>query len=196
MTQDSKDITRLLQEAGAGSDDAVAELVPLIYDELRRLAHAQRRRWRGNETMSTTALVHEAYLKVLEQTGAEWLSREHFFAVASTAMRHILVNYAEKQQALKRGGGADHVPLEENSASIQPDTELILAVDQSLDKLREMSADMVKVVEYRFFAGFTVEEVAELLDVSPRTVKRQWRRARAWLLDTLSDHPKRDALPS
>jgi len=193
VSQDGQaEITALLKRVSGGDDAAAEALVPQVYDELRQLARHQRR-WRGDETLNTTALAHEAYLKVLAKTGADWLSRRHFYAVASRAMRHILVNYSRDQRAEKRGGDAEHVAFEEERVvgdGMDADRiDLVLAVDDALRQLGERSPELVAIVELRFFFGFSVEEVAEMTEQSPRTVKRQWAKARAWLQLALEVDP-------
>ena len=181
-------ITALLARRHDGDPSAIAALAPLIYDELVLLARAQRRRWAGDPTLNTTALAHEAWLKVVERSGATWLTRDHFFAVLATAMRHLLVDHARRGSAAKRGGDVVHVDLDDAQVAEEPDDlTTLLAIDRALERLAALSTDLARVVEYRFFAGFTVDETAVLLDASPRTVKRQWQRARLWLLDALGD---------
>jgi len=152
-----------------------------VYPRLRRLARSQRRRWHGNDTIETTALIHEAYLKVAASKNPRFENRGHFFSVAAQAMRQVLINYAEKRSAKKRGGGAAHVTL--GDADIVSDQALdeLLTLNAALQRLEAMSERQARIVECLFFAGYTVEETAEALEISPATVKRDWSAARAWL---------------
>jgi RNA polymerase sigma factor (TIGR02999 family) len=184
----SASISHLLQELRAGNRSAFDELLPLVYDELHRLADRQRHRWQGDETLDTTALVHEAYLKLADQSAPEWQSRAHFLGVASTAMRQILIDYAKRKCAAKRGGQQPHVPLHEIEAALfqaesstEACDELLVALDDSLHRLDQSNQRQRRIVECRFFAGMSVEDTAEALGVSPATVKRGWSMAQAWL---------------
>lgn len=174
-----KNVTEILQDFTEGkiqSDD----ILPYIYRELHLLARLQRRRYTPGETLNTTALVHEAYLKLIDHSHQNWENRRHFFAVAAKAMRCIIVNYAKKQSAAKRGGRAKPIPLDENMIGRnQPDR--ILELDEALTLLEKIAKRQSKVVELRFFCGFTIKETAEILSVSLRTVKRDWNFARSWL---------------
>ena len=180
----SQAITQILRDLAA--DDATFdELVPLVYDELRILARSQLRRLRPGDTLDTTALVHEAYLK-LSRADPRWQSRRHFFATAAKVMRHLIVDAARRGRADKRGGGGTDLELQEGDAAINREAETVLAIDQSLEELAERLPRLARVVECRFFAGLTDEETAEVLGVSDRTVRRDWIRARAWLHDRLT----------
>lgn len=181
------DITALLQQLSNGNALAADVLAPSLYEDLRRIAHRQRRRWRGEPGLQTTALLHEAWLKVGTAQGVDWASREHFFAVCTRAMRQILLNHAEKRLAAKRGDGAVHESLDGVGDLSASDAELVLTVQHAVDGLRSRSPRLADVVEYRVYGGFTIEETAELLGVSPRTVKREWSKARLWLASTLTD---------
>jgi len=159
-----------------------------VYDELHRLAARQRGRWQGDETLDTTALVHEAYLKLAGQSAPEWQNRAHFLGVASTAMRQILIDYAKRKCAAKRGGQRPHVPLHEVEAAlrqVEPSSEtcdeVLAALDDSLRRLDHSNRRQMRIVECRFFGGMSVEDTAEALGVSPATVKRGWGMAQAWL---------------
>ena len=181
------DITRLLGEMGAGNEDALGALLPLVYDEMRRLARHHLRRERAGHTLTTTALVHEAYLKMVGQE-APWENRAHFFGVASMAMRRILVNYARDRARLKRGGGAVRITLDDAPPLMSEDRAAeILALDDALGRLAAINARAGRVVECRYFAGLTIEETAEALGTSPMTVKRDWRLAKTWLRRELQD---------
>ena len=181
-------VTRLLQELRAGDRGAFDELLPLVYAELHELARRQRRRWEGDETLNTTALVHEAYLRLVDQSTPQWSSRPHFLAVASTAMRQILLDYAKRKQAAKREGGRAHVPLHEVEAGLRGSGDLtstrsdaLIALDESLRRLERHDPRQSRIVECRFFGGMTIDDTAEALGVSPATVKRGWAMAQAWL---------------
>lgn len=179
---DSGDITRLLSAARGGVPGAMDEVFASVYPKLREMAQSRRRGWRGNFTMNTTALIHEAYVKVArEPQGAEYENRGHFFAVAAKAMRQVLINYAEKQSAKKRGGGAAQVTLYEKDAVHEEALDELLALEAALKKLESLSSRQAQVVECLFFAGLGVQETAEALEISPATVKRDWSAARAWL---------------
>jgi RNA polymerase sigma factor (TIGR02999 family) len=178
---DATDITRMLDAARGGDSDANEELFASVYPRLRQIAKQRRRGWQGDDTMDTTALVHEAYLKIAARPDAEYQSRGHFFAVAATAMRQILINYAEKKSAAKRGGGASQVTLRDGDIVADEAVDDLLALNEALKKLEELSTRQAGVVECLFFAGYGVAETAEALDISPATVKRDWAAARAWL---------------
>jgi RNA polymerase sigma factor (TIGR02999 family) len=178
---DSLDLTTVLQAVRAGDLRAADELFRRVYGELHQIASGQRRRWGGNETLNTTALVHEAYLKLVKQDVAAWNDRSHFFAVAAKAMRHILINYAERQVAAKRGGGAVHVPLDETDLVSPEAAEDLLSLDEALTALAAVHERSSRVVECRFFGGFDIQETANTLAVSPATVERDWAFASAWL---------------
>ncbi|TVR56201.1 MAG: sigma-70 family RNA polymerase sigma factor [Gemmatimonadales bacterium] len=177
------EITRLLHAMEAGDAVAADALYDSVYGDLHALAAHQRRRWSGNDTMSTTALVHEAYLKLAQSESPSWSDRRHFFAVASRAMRQVLVDYAERSAAVKRGGGEVPLPLMEGRlADFQEGgAEDVLTLHAALTELEAEHPRWVRVVECRFFSGLSVSETAEVLDLSPATVKREWSRARAWL---------------
>lgn len=172
--------------AQRGDDDAdVDQIFAALYPELRSIARRQRRRWREDYTLNTTALLHEAYVKLAGQSGVEAGSREHFFALASRAMRHILCNHARDKRTLRRGGGVEPLELDEGAARAYATTEgpsnALAALDDALQRLEEIDPRQSRVVECRFFGGLTVEETAAAMDISPRTVKRDWAMAQAWL---------------
>lgn len=179
----ASDLTDKLRRARTGDRAALDEVFAAVYRELHELARAQRRRWDGDYTLNTTALVHEAYLKLVSQRESpSWTDRAHFLAVGATAMRHVLVNYAQARRAQKRGGGAEPIPLEEATLPIADGTaDEILALDEALARLAAIDARQAQVVEARFFAGLTVDEVAAALRISAATVKRDWQVAGAWL---------------
>lgn len=175
------EITQLLKAHASGNPEALDELFPLVYDELRRMARRRMRGERNGHTWGTTALVHEAYLKLVDFDRIDWQDRNHFFAIASRVMRNVLVDYAVKRNAEKRGGDRDRVPLREEDAVDEADLADVLAVHQALKRLEKMDERQAQVVECRFFGGLTIDETAEALDISPATVGRDWRVARAWL---------------
>ncbi len=173
--------TRLLIDWSNGNREAAAGLMPLVYDELRRLARGYLQRERSDHTLQATGLVHEAYLQLVDQGTTTWQNRAHFFGVAAQLMRRILVDHARRHRRGKRGGALDKVEFDEALAlSVSRDLNLI-ALDDALQDLAALNPQHSQIVELRFFGGMTIEEVAEVLDVSPRTVQREWRMARAWL---------------
>lgn len=178
---DADDITQMLVAAASGSDVAMDEVFQAVYPRLREIAHARRQGWQGSHTLNTTALIHEAYVKVAGSGSNEFQNRGHFFATTARAMRQVLINYAEKRSAKKRGGGASEVTLHENDAVTDPAMEELLSLNDALKKLESMSPRQGQVVECLFFAGLGVAETAEALEISPATVKRDWSTARAWL---------------
>ena len=175
------EITRLLQAFGDGKQEALDDLIPLVYDMLRAVARRQLRSERSDHTLTSTALVHEAYLELASIDGARFEDRGHFFAVAARAMRRILIDYAVQRKAQKRGGNRQRVGLDEIILQVDDKAEDLIAVNDALSKLELMDERLVRVVECRFFAGLTSEETARSLDVSEATVSRDWTRARAWL---------------
>lgn len=179
------EITQILAAAQRGDRKSMDRLLPLVYDELRAAAHRQLRHRRPGQTLDTPALVNEAYLKLVDQTLAGYNDRAHFLAVAAVTMRHILVDYARRRGAQKRGGDNIRVTLDERRLGIDSRAADILAIDQALDALSALSERLGKLVELRFFGGLTVQETAAVLEVSERTVKRDWRKARAFLHRTL-----------
>jgi len=182
---DRKRATDLLIALRDGDRGALDELMPLVYEELRAVARRKLRLERAGHTLDTTALVHEAYLKLVQLDRVQWQSRAHFMAVAAQAMRNILVNHALRRKRVKRGGGAPHVPLEETAAEsvVLPvaEADRILALDDALDRLAAHNPRHARIVECRFFGGMTIEEAASALDISPATAKRDWSLLRAWL---------------
>jgi RNA polymerase sigma-70 factor (ECF subfamily) len=174
-------VTALLARARSGDSAALADVFPLIYEELRRLAEQQLRREPDGHTLSPTALVHEAYMRLIDYTRVEWANRAHFMAVASTAMRRILVDHARGHRSLKRGGGLRPVSLDDVELGNEDRAELLVAVDEALDRLKAVEPRQAQVVECRFFGGMTEEETAEALGIGLRTAKRDWARAKSWL---------------
>lgn len=186
MTTD--EITARLIEARSGSPEAKARLFESVYGELKSLARRQLRLRGSQPTLGATALVHEAYLRLVDQTRADWNDRGHFFAVAARAMRQIAIDQARRKGAKKRGAGQDAGTFDDRWAGREPPLDDLLAIDQALTRLAEVSPRLVQVVELCFFAGLTQEEAAEALSSSPATVKRDWRKARALLHSMISPH--------
>ncbi len=186
MTATSRSVTQLLQEWQAGDRQALDRLIPVVYEELSRQASHYLRHERPGHTLQTTALVHEAYLRLVDAQDVQWQGRAHFFAVAANLMRRILVEHARKKGADKRGGSAIRLALDEAMlVAGAPDVDL-LAVDEALEKMEAFDPQQAQIVELRFFSGLSVEETACVLGVSPRTVKRDWSVARAWLRREIS----------
>jgi RNA polymerase sigma factor (TIGR02999 family) len=176
-----ENVTLVLEQMRKGDKGAADKLLPLVYDEFRALARHYLAQERANHTLQPTALVHEAYMKLVDQTRVDWQGRSHFFAVAAQAMRRILVDHARSRQRDKRGGGRARVVLDEAVALSPQKDEDVLALDEALERLAALDPRQAKVVELRFFGGLSVEEVAEALKVSKRTVEGDWTFARAWL---------------
>ncbi|MEW6735539.1 MAG: sigma-70 family RNA polymerase sigma factor [Acidobacteriota bacterium] len=186
MKSSSKEVTRLLLEWNAGNQDALINLIPLVYDELHRLARRYLRRERSSHTLQATALVNEAYLHLIDQD-VQWQNRAHFFGIAAQLMRRILVGYARSQAAFKRGGGKTKLSLDETiTFPKKRDIELI-ALDDALVSLDSIDKRQSQIVELKFFGGLTTEEVAEILKISPATVKREWTVAKAWLYKAINE---------
>jgi RNA polymerase sigma factor (TIGR02999 family) len=182
----SQQITHLLLAWGEGDASALEKLMPLVYEELRRLARGYMNRQRAEHTLQTTALVNEAYLRLIDSSQVQWQNRAHFFAVSAQLMRRILVDFARARGNLKRGGGAQRVTLDEAlEVSAERSADLI-ALDDALKALAALSPRQSQIVELRYFGGLSEEEAAEVLKVSPRTVRRDWNLARAWLYRELS----------
>lgn len=177
---DTGEVTRLLGEIGRGQKDAMNQLLPLVYDELHRLARSYFRRERGEHTLQATALVNEAYIRLVDQK-APLQSRGHFLAVAATQMRRILLDYARKHRAARRGGAGQKVILEDTMAISEQNPVDMIALDTALTRLAGLDADQARIVELRFFGGLSVEQTAEVMSCSPATVKRSWSSARAFL---------------
>ena len=185
MTPAPHEITGLLVAWGGGDESALERLIPLVYDELRQLAHRYMSRERPGHSLQTTALVNEAYLRLVDWKEVQWQNRAHFFAVSAKMMRRILVDFARDRQYLKRGGGALQVSLAEASAFTDCRSSDLVALDEALTALTEMDQRKGQVVEMRFFGGLSVKEVAEVLKVSEETVMRDWRLAKVWLFREL-----------
>ncbi len=187
MSDDPSDVTALLGRLSDGETAALDQLLPAVYEELRRIAHSQLREEREDHTLRTTELVHEAYLKLVDHSAVDWQDRQHFFAVAARAMRQVLVDHARRQAAAKRGGDAPEVPLQKVTLPRETKTAELIALDDALDQLAEQDERAAKVVECRFFGGYTIAETADVLGVSRSTVKRDWRGAQAWLNRALDE---------
>jgi RNA polymerase sigma factor (TIGR02999 family) len=183
----SKKLTQQLLDWSKGNQAALEELTPLVHEELHRLAHHYMRRERPDYTLQTTALVNEAYVRLIDQKHVEVENRTQFFAIAAQLMRHILVDHARSRQYLKRGGGAIKVSLDEAMAVTEERTSDLIALDDALNSLAAIDSRKVKVVELRFFGGLSVEETAAALNISPVTVMRDWRLAKAWLYDAMNN---------
>jgi RNA polymerase sigma factor (TIGR02999 family) len=177
----SAEVTALLTQLVDGDPQAASRLVPLVYGELRQIAARFMRRERVDHTLQTTALVHEAYLKLVEQTPASWQNRAHFFAIAAQVMRHILIDHARGHAREKRGGGQPVIQFDEGLVFSPEQSSELLEVDAALQRLTELDPRQGKIVELRFFGGLTVDETAAVLRISPKTVKRDWSVAKAWL---------------
>ena len=180
------EITQLLVDWSNGRQEALAELLPVVHAELRRVARRSLRRERPDHTLSGTALVNEVYLQLVDQRAVRWQNRAHFFGIAANLMRQILVQHARRHQTAKRGGGQYVLALEEGAAVSTERSVDLVALDDALRDLAERDVRKSRIVELRFFAGLSTEETAEVIGVSPRTVKREWRLAKAWLYHELT----------
>ena len=181
MREPRGDVTELLIRFRQGDQAADSQLIPLVYAELRRLASGCLKRERSDHTLQPTALVHEAFVRLAEGNQPPWQDRAHFFAVAARLMRQILVEHARRHQALKRGKGFERIPLEEEFVFSEEKSAEMLALDEVLERLARQDERQSRIVEMKFFGGLDIEEIAGLLEISPRTVKREWTMARAWL---------------
>jgi RNA polymerase sigma factor (TIGR02999 family) len=186
MQPSSPEMTQLLAAWSQGNEEARDQIMRLVYQELHRMARRYMNLQIPGHTLQTTALIHEAYLRLAGESEKQWQNRAHFFGVAATAMRHVLVDYARASQSAKRGGAARVVPLDEALAVSADRLDELAALDDALNLLEKLNPRQAKVVEYRFFGGLSVEETADLLQVSPETVMRDWRAARAWLFHELN----------
>lgn len=188
-SEDSRDVTQLLQAMRAGDEKATAHLLPLVYSELHRLAKSYMRRERQDHTLQATALVNEAYLK-LAHGDVDWANREHFIGVAANVMRRVLVDYARQHKAEMRGGSRKRVELEEGLAITAEHVDDVLMVDELLERLKKDQPRQARVVELRYFGGLSFEQIAPLLEVSSRSVKRDWALARIWLFQQMRPEQK------
>jgi len=182
----SSDTTQLLLDSRQGHKEALDELMPLVHDELRDIAHRLLQKRPAGHMLTTTALVHEAYLKLIDQSRVEWSDRAHFQALSARVMRQILIDYFRKQTAEKRGGDAPMISLEEGKIPVDQRGETLLALDEALTRLSDRDPRKAQIVMYQFFGGMTQRAIADVLDISTRTVRREWRKARAWLARELS----------
>ncbi len=189
MEDTQHEITRLLQEVSSGNREAVNRLLPLVYDQLHRMAHQQRLRWQGQDTLNTTALVHEAYLRLAKGAELDVQSRLHFLRVAARAMRYILLDHAKAKSRQIRGGDLQRVPFDEALAVSEEEAEELILLDEALSRLEEINERQSQIVECRFFGGMTIEETARVLDLGTATVKRGWTMARAWLYREMRSSP-------
>lgn len=181
MTSSTPDVTELLIAWNEGNQESLERLLPAVYDELRKLARSYLRRERPDHTLQATALVHEAYLRLIDQNSVTWQNRAHFFGIAAQMMRRILVNHAVAKQTDKRGGGVQKLSLDE-AISLAEERELdLIALDDALKTLAEFDPRQSQIVELRFFGGLSIEETAEVLNISPATIKREWSTAKMWL---------------
>lgn len=180
------EVTRILHDWSGGDANAPARLMPFVYDELRRLARIFLARERGAHTLQPTALVHEAYLRLVDQRSVKWQNRAHFYGLASSMMRRVLIDHARAHATEKRGGAALHLSLDDVQVPLEQRAAGLLALDEALEKLAQMDERKCRVVEMRFFGGLSDEEIAEVLQVTTRTVLRDWKKARLWLYRELS----------
>lgn len=190
MSTTPGEITTLLSRWSAGDQEAFARLVALAYDDLRAIAHRRLTATGRSDTLATTALVHEVFLRLVGRQGGEWPSRAHFYAFTSRAMRHVIVDHARRAGADRRGGEQVRIPLEEATVGLSDGSADVLGVDEAITRLAERHPRMAQIVELRFFGGLTTAEVAETLSTSVRTVEREWTRAKAYLLETLEDRER------
>jgi len=186
-TMSPQEVTQLLADWGKGDRSALDKLLPLVLAELRRIARRQMNQERPGHTLQATALVNEAYLKLAGQQGFEWQNRAHFFAVAAQVMRHILIDHARAHARDKRGGGAIQVSLDEAAVLAEDQAEHFIALDEALRSLELVDPQKSKIVELRYFGGLSIEETADVLNISPRTVRREWQRAKAWLYRMIAE---------
>jgi len=189
-SMDPGEITARLLELRGGGDEARERLFASVYEQLKSLARRQLKLGGRTPTLGATALVHEAYLRLVDQTRVDWSDRAHFFAVAAQVMRHILVDHARTRNYAKRGGGAPKLPLDEAVALTEQRAEELIALDDALRDLARLDARRSQIIELRFFGGLTLEETAEVMNMSPSTVQREWRAAKAWLRHTMTSHMK------
>jgi len=187
MSAEKSEVTQLLVNIGEGNQQAYRDLFPLVYSKLKEIAFSQLRREYHEHTLSRTELVHEAYMKLVDQTRIDYNDRTHFYAIAARSMRQILVDYARKKKAEKRGGSQRDLTLDESNLNIQEHAEQIVELDELLNELTELNERLGKIVEMRFFAGLSIEDTAEMLDISTSTANRDWAKARGWLYQRLRE---------
>jgi RNA polymerase sigma factor (TIGR02999 family) len=186
MTSSKTTVAQLVESARRGDEQALSALMPLVYDELRRLAASYMRRERPGQTLQATALVHDAYIRLMQDSKLSWQNRSHFFGIAARSMRQILVERARARRAAKRGGSRIRVTLDAGLLATEAPAIDLEALDEALTRLEALDAELAQVVEVRFFGGLSIDEAAEALDVSPATVKRRWTVAKAWLARELA----------
>ena len=186
-------VSELLAKWRAGDEESLARLVPLVYKTLHRLAHYQLRKERSDHTLQTTALVHEAYLCLAKQEPLQFENRAHFFAICAQVMREVLVQYARRKKAAKRGGGAYNLTLENALAVADRRSVDVIALDDALTELAKLDSQQSRIVELRFFAGLSIEDTAQVMEISPATVKRHWTTARIWLHNEINRAERHDA---
>ena len=186
-------VSELLAKWRAGDEESLARLVPLVYKTLHRLAHYQLRKERSDHTLQTTALVHEAYLCLAKQEPLQFENRAHFFAICAQVMREVLVQYARRKKAAKRGGGAYNLTLENALAVADKRSVDVIALDDALTELAKLDSQQSRIVELRFFAGLSIEDTAQVMEISPATVKRHWTTARIWLHNEINRAERHDA---
>lgn len=186
MTALPNEVTQLLVSWGNGNKDALDKLIPLVYAELRRLARRYMGRESPGHTLQTSALINEAYMKLVDQRNVQWQNRAHFFAVAAQVMRHILIDHARSRRYAKRGAGARKISLDDTAVLSDERAADLVALDDALTALADLDARKSRIIELRFFGGLSIEETAEILKISPVTVTREWRAARAWLRREMS----------
>jgi RNA polymerase sigma factor (TIGR02999 family) len=189
MTPASHEITQLLKDWGDGDRSARDQLMPLVYEELRRMAHQHMRKERPGHTLQTSALVNEAFVRLVDQSNVKWQNRAHFFGIAAQMMRRILVDYARSRRYAKRGGGAPEISLDEALTVSDERSSEVVALDEALTRFAGVDERKSQIVELRFFGGLSIEETAEVLAVSPGTIMRDWTLAKAWLRRELSNNP-------
>ena len=185
------EVTQILHDWSGGDADAPERLMPLVYEEMRRLARTFLSRERNSHTLQPTALVNEAYLRLVDQTRVDWQNRAHFYAIASSMMRRVLIDHARAHGTEKRGGAAIHLSLEDVQVPLEQRASSFISLDEALKKLEEMDERKCRVVEMRFFGGLSDEEIAEVLGVTSRTVQRDWKKARLWLYRELTQNQPR-----
>jgi RNA polymerase sigma-70 factor (ECF subfamily) len=189
MPASPREITQLLVNWSQGNQAALDQLIPMVYPELRRLARRYMGQENSHHTLQTSALINEAYLRLVKHQSTEWQDRAHFFAAAAQVMRRILVDHARRNRYAKRGAGAEHVPLDDVAVVNQGRAAEFIALDDALKRLAEIDPRKSQLVEFRFFGGLTVEETAEVMKLAPITIKREWRSAKAWLMREIGSQP-------
>ncbi len=183
----TQEISQILVEWSKGGKEASDKLMPLVYDELRRQAARYLRRERPGHTLQTTALIHETYLKLIDQKNVDWQNRAHFYGIAAQAMKRILIDHAKARHREKRGGAAENLPLDEARFVVSDETNVdIVALDQALTRLAAFDPRQASIVDLKFFAGLSIDDIAETLEISPATVKREWNSAKAWLFSEIN----------